>query len=201
MNNAIRAQQAAAAGMAGALLWLLSVLMQTLFGLETGASTGPLYLAHQAVAFLAMGLIGYGYLGIAWGGGVVNRFGRVSTALVGLGYGLVIAGGILALILGNGADSPLFLLFPLGGLLTALGVLFSGIAVARAGSWRGWQRWVPLLYAAFLWLAVEIPLVAGLTDGPGMWGELGMGVGLFLVALGTSTAAGAKTVAARPAGQ
>jgi hypothetical protein len=181
------------AGMAGAAMWILSIIVQNALGLEPPDGEGPLFIANQLLAFAAMAAIAFGFLGIYWGGGVTGRFGNISTGMVALGYALIITGGIFVLFLGKN-ESPIFILFPIGGLLMDLGVLLTGIGVARAGNWNGWQRWMPLVYAAFLWLAIEVPFIAGVTpDGPGMVPEMLQGIGLFLVALATYTAATQET--------
>jgi hypothetical protein len=53
---------------------------------------------------------------------------------------------------------------------------------------------MPLGYAAFLWLAIEIPFIAGVyPDGPGMVPEIFQGIGLLLLALATTTASAQET--------
>lgn len=117
-----------------------------------------------------------------------TRFGSISVWMFVVGYALIIVAGLLALLLRTD-DSPIFLLFPIGGLLMDLGALFTGIAVARAGNWSGWQRFMPLIYALYLWIAIEIPSIAELyADEPGLVPELGQALGLFLVALAVYSA-------------
>jgi hypothetical protein len=193
MTNSTLAHKAALAGMAGAVIWILGIIVEYAFGLQPSGAEGLLFVANQLMFYVAMAAIAFGYLGIYWGSGVGSRFGRISTGMVALGYLLLIIASIFGLFMDEG-DSPLFILFPIGGMMMALGVLLTGIAAARAANWTGWQRWMPLIYAAFLWLAVQVPLIAGVTpDGPGMVQELVMGVGLFLVALATYTASTQET--------
>jgi hypothetical protein len=184
------------AGMAGAVLWVLMIGVEYAFGLQPPDGEGPLFIANQLLFFVAMVAIAFSYLGIYWGGGAVTRFGKISTGMVALGYLLLVVGGIFVLFLGED-ESPIFIIFPIGGTMMSWGVLLTGIAVARAGSWKGWQRWMPLAYAAFYWLGIEIPFIAGIyPDGPGMVPEIFMGIGLFLVALATYTAAAEDTAVA-----
>lgn len=193
MKDTTLSRKASMAGMAGAALWILSIILQNAFGLHPPDSEGPLYIANQLLAFVAMAAIAFGFLGILWGGGVSGRFGKISTGMVAMGYALIVIAGIFMLFLGEN-ESPIFILFPIGGTLMDLGVLLTGIGVARAAAWSGWQRWMPLIYAAFLWLVIELPFIAGLTpDGPSMVQELFMGIGLFLVALATYTASTQET--------
>lgn len=193
MNNSSLARKAGMTGMIGAAVWVLGVVFQNALGLQSVDSQGPMFVAQQILAFVAMAAIAFGYLGILWGGGVKGRFGKISTGMVALGYLLLIVGGIFVLFLGEN-ESPIFILFPIGGTLMSLGVLLTGIAAARSGGWSGWQRWMPLVYAVFYWLAIEIPFIAGIyPDGPGMVPEIFMGIGLFLVALATYTAVAEDT--------
>ena len=196
MTNIALARKAGMAGMAGAVLWVLMIGVEYAFGLQPPNSEGPLFIANQLLFFVAMAAIAFGYLGIFWGGGARGRFGKISTGMVALGYLLLVVAGIFVLFLGED-ESPIFILFPIGGAMMSLGVLLTGINVARAGTWSGWQRWMPLVYAAFLWLGIEIPFIAGIyPDGPGMVPEIFQGVGLFLVALATYTATAEEPVAA-----
>ena len=67
-----------------------------------------------------------------------------------------------------------------------LGALFTGFLVAKEGNWQGWTRYMPLIYAAYLWLGIEIPFILGAfpEGGPGpVPTELIQDVGLFLVGL------------------
>ncbi|MGM9511612.1 hypothetical protein ACS5NO_28000 [Larkinella sp. GY13] len=47
----------------------------------------------------------------------------------------------------------------LGAILNAIGMVLVGIAVWRAGRWRGWQRWMPLLTGLYP-LVVMFPVLA-----------------------------------------
>jgi hypothetical protein len=193
MNNLNLARRAGIAGMVGAVLWVLMIGVEYAFGLQPPDTEGPLFIANQLLFFVAMAAIAFGYLGIFWGGGARDRFGKISTGMVALGYLLLIVAGIFVLFMGED-ESPIFILFPIGGTMMGLGVLLTGINVARAGTWSGWQRWMPLVYAAFYWLGIEIPFIAGVyPDGPGMVPEIVQGVGLFLVALATYTATAVET--------
>ncbi len=45
--------------------------------------------------------------------------------------------------------SPAVVLLPAGAGLGALGMIATGVAVARARRWRGWHRWTPLLVGVY----------------------------------------------------
>ena len=200
IKSVTKARKAGIIGMVGAVLWVAATLAEYAFGLQPPANEGAFFITNQILAFVAMAGIAVGYLGIYWGGGVDGRFGKVSVGMVVLGYGLIITAGIFVLLLKED-ESPIFILFPIGGTLMSWGVLLTGIAAARAQLWQGWQRWMPLIYAGFLWLAIEIPFIAGVyPDGPGMVPEILQGIGLLLVALAVFTASGEETAVSLNAG-
>lgn len=172
-------------GLAGGILWLLTLIAEYSLGLQPPAGEGPLYVINQLLAFLALIGIALGYLGIRAAGGVKGKMGGAGVWMAAIGYFLIVLAGIFALILRTD-DSPIFLLFPLGGLLMDLGVLLTGIAVVRTAEWSGWRRFMPLLYAAYFWLAIEIPfMLEAFPDGPGFVLETPQALGLIGVGLAT----------------
>ena len=108
-------------GVAGALLWILTLVLEYGLGLQPPAGEGPLYVLNQILALTALVGIALGYQGIKAYGGVTTRFGRISVSLFTVGYFLIVIAGVFALILRSHDDSPIFILFPLGGLLMDLG--------------------------------------------------------------------------------
>lgn len=196
MHQPSRARIAGIAGMAGGLIWILSVIMQN--SLDLGPDTSLLRVVQSVLSLASMSGMIVGFLGLIWGGAFRGRFGTLAVLTHVLGYALIVTGGLLALLLGE-ADSPLFLLFPIGGALHGVAAMLLIIAVLAGALWAGWQRWMPLLYGVWYTLAVGVPLVLGVTpDGPGMSVEIGMGAWWFVVALAVYTAQ-AKTAVA-PAG-
>lgn len=178
-------------GMVGALVWIFSVFMQNQYDLF-GPGSGPLYPVHQLLAFVALAGMAIGFGGLVWGGAVVNRFGKTAVSLYAIGWGLIILAGLVGLILQTD-DSPIFILYPIGGLLTDVGGLLIGIAVIVARQWSGWQRFMPLLSFLTIFFGVNLPSTLGATDGPGMVGELIMGACWFGVALAVFTKSQAET--------
>lgn len=186
-NN--RAQLAGMAGMAGAVLLLIAGIWQVSLGLPDLGGSGPLYLAKEILALLGLAGIAIGILGISWGGGVRGRFGQIGVWLFALGYVLIMLGGIIALF-SSTDDNPIFLLFPVGALMMDVGALLTGITVIKDHRWSGWQRFMPFIYAVYLWLVIEIPFVMGFydDDGPGFTPELFKTICVFFVALAVYTA-------------
>lgn len=64
------------------------------------------------------------------------------------------------------------MLLGLSALVQGLGLLLAGIAVLRAGSWRGWQRFTPLLCGLYTFL-VLIPALALSPEGYNAWALAG----------------------------
>ena len=172
-------------GLVGGFLWLVTLIAEYSLNLQPPMGDGPLYVINQLLVFFAFAGIGLGYLGIRFVGGAKGKLGGIGVWLAMVGYFLIVLAGIVALVL-RSDDSPIFLLFPLGGLLMDVGVLLTGIAVIRTAHWRSWRRFMPLLYAAYLWLAIEIPfLLDAYPDGPGFALEVVQALGLIGVGLAT----------------
>ncbi|MFT5194068.1 MAG: hypothetical protein ACI85U_001074 [Candidatus Promineifilaceae bacterium] len=188
MINQAQARTAGIVGMIGAVLWAIVNILEVRFELFPPNGSGPLYVTNQIMALIALAAIAYGYLGILWGNGVAGRFGKTAVWLFVIGNGLIIVGSLMALLV-RSDDSLIFLVFPIGGLLMDLGALGTGIAVVRDKQWGGWQRWMPLLYATYLWLAIEIPFIMGAfgEGGPVGMVEIIQDIGLFLVGLAVFT--------------
>ena len=197
MENYSRAKKAGIIGMGGAVLWAIVNVLEVSFDLFPPNGSGPLYNANQIMALMALAAIAFGYLGIIWGGGVNGRLGKTGVWLFVVGNGLIIVGGLMALIT-HADDSPIFLVFPIGALLMNIGAIVTGIAVVRDKRWHAWQRWMPLAYAVLLMLVIEIPFLMGVYGDMGPTGlpEVVQDAGLFFVALAVYTAATEETAVA-----
>jgi hypothetical protein len=179
------ARKAGVIGMAGAILWMISVIMQNRLGLFTPDGSA-LWVAHELMAMTAIVGMVIGYLGLIWGGAVQSRFGKIAVYLYAFGYGLIVIAGLAGVLLQT-PDTPISILFPIGGALWDLGALLTGIAVITAKRWTGWQRFMPLVSFLVIFIAVTLPLIVGATDGPGVIGELIMGACWLGVALAVYT--------------
>jgi hypothetical protein len=164
---------------------MVSVIMQKSLGLSSPDGSAR-WVAHELMAMTAIVGMVIGFLGLIWGGAVQSRFGRMAVYLYAFGYGLIVIAGLAGVLL-QAQDTPISILFPIGGALWDLGALLTGIAVITAKRWTGWQRFMPLVNFLVIFLAVNLPLIVGATDGPGMIGELIMGACWFGVALAVYT--------------
>lgn len=185
MQNPSLARKAGVVGMVAASLWIVSVIMQNSLDLFNPDGS-PLWIAHQMLAIAALAGMVVGFLGLIWGGAVQSRLGKAGVYLYAIGYGLIIVAGLAGLLL-QGQDSPVFMLYPLGGILYDLGALLAGIAAMTAKRWARWQRFMPLVSFLVIFFGVNLPNFLGVTDGPGMIGELIMGACWFGVALAVYT--------------
>ncbi|HEX8997827.1 MAG TPA: hypothetical protein VF812_17495 [Ktedonobacterales bacterium] len=168
---------------AGAL-WAVAILIEYHFGLKPPGQ-GALYYFDQSMFFIAQ--IGYvtGIFGLIWAGAAGSGwFGRLSLGLFASGWIVLVVAEPLAWITRNN-NLPLF---PLGGLMAALGGLLSGIAVVAAHRWRGWQRYSVLIYATYYVCALLLPLFL-VHQGPtlvteSLWGLAWLPTGAALVSQG-----------------
>jgi hypothetical protein len=190
MQNTSLARKAGMIGMAAAILWMASVIMQNSFELFTPDGSA-LWIVHELMAMTAIAGMIIGYLGLIWGGAVKSRFGKIAVYLYAFGWGLIVIAGLAGALLQT-QDTPISILFPIAGALYDLGALLIGIAVITEKRWTGWQRFMPLVSFLVIFLAVTLPVVTGVTDGPGMIGELLMGACWFGVALAVYTAQARK---------
>jgi hypothetical protein len=160
------AQAAGLVGMAGPLFWLVSVFMQASLGITKPAG-GVLFEVHELFAFLGLLGAAIGFLGLLWAGAFRGRLGTIAVTVTVLGFAFILVAGGIQSVLQDEAN-PIFLLFPLGGLLQALGAILLVIAAIAGSRWNGWQRWMPLVYGLFYIFGVLLPSLVGVTqDGPG----------------------------------
>lgn len=188
MQNPSLARRAGMIGIIGAILWMIAVIMQYSFNLSE-PNESVLSTVIELIFLISLAGVAVGFLGLIPGGAVVNTFGKTTVILYAVSRGFIIFGGLAGLFL-QGQESPIGLVFPIGGVLGDISALLIGIAVITARRWAGWQRWMPLAHFLVLFFAVSLPLGLGLTpDGPGLPGELVMGVMLLGVALAVFTSA------------
>lgn len=199
MQNPSLARKAGIVGMAGAGLWAIVNVLEVSFSLFPPNGSGLLYVINQILALVALGAIAWGILGIIWGGGVSGRFGKIAVWIFSMGHILIVVGGLMALVV-RADDTPVFIVFPIGALMMDAGALLTGIAVIRDKRWDGWQQFMPLIYAIYLWLAIEIPFMTGAYGDGGPVGlvEVIQDMGLFLIALAVYTTQSSQLVAQNP---
>jgi len=170
----VSSERAALAWIAGGLGWIVTLQV----GLRATEGTGGFY-ATEVALLPVHGLVLAGIIGLwrsdatgdaPWGrrGLGLAAFGRV--AFIGLEIGSIIQGS---------DDLP----FPIAVVLTGVGMLVAGAAIARAGRWRGWTRWTPLAMGAYPFLVI-VPVFAATGERPA--DALVAGWGLAIVAVGVA---------------
>jgi len=93
-------------------------------------------------------------------------------------------------------------LLPIGALVTAVGMIFFGAAVARRRGWLGWRRFAPLTMGVYPFLGM-FPVVAA-TGEPssvaiGAWAVTFVVIGMAAIREGRSTGARSARISPAPA--
>ena len=76
--------------------------------------------------------------------------------------------------------------------LSAIGFLMAGVATVRAGSWRGWRRFVPLVTGLWLVAMVGLATTKALAAGVGIYGLCILVLGVALLTAPTPSAAASR---------
>ena len=181
MESSHRIRTAGMSCIAGAVVWIIALVVEYSFGLKP-PGTGTLFYLNQAMFLVAMGGFVMGIVGLIWGDG---WFGKLALGLFAAGWIVLIVAGIVAAINGN-YDLPLF---PIGGLVSTVGGLLAGIALAVARRWHGWQRWSVLLYALYYLAALMLPLIIA-NQAPTLITESFWGLAWMVIGLAVYTSNG-----------
>jgi len=170
-----------AAWMAGGALWLAA-------GIAGAGHHGWRFDAVEALWIAADLLLLAGLLGL-------RRIRPYRTSRAGdIGAGIAIAGRVIFLaaelvsVVQRNDENALL---PLGALLSAVGMLVLGIAIARAGRWQGAPRFGPLVMGIYPFL-VMFPLLVASGGDPPIAAITGWGVAAIIV--GVAVLARAATV-------
>lgn len=181
-------------------LWCL---IGALVGMGVGVKEGlaptvwgtTMFVVMQVIVLIANALVFVGVIGLGRSGAA----GESWLAKSGLGLALFASALFLPLelyIITNLETGGMLL--GVSALLQGLGLLLAGIAVVRAGYWRGWQRWMPLLCGLYTFV-VLIPALALSPEGYNAWALVGWQVpfallGLALYQQGAASAIGQTAV-------
>jgi hypothetical protein len=189
-HEVLRASTAGVIGVVGGLLWLGALLAEYRFDLFTPRLDAP-HVADQLAFVLAMICYVVALLGLRSSDAAGHsRFARTIVAIWAAGWVLVAIGAVTSLIAPT--FKPAEVLPAVGGLLTCISGLVTGILIARAGVWQGWLRWVPLVIALYVLLVLFAPLIAGAE--PSLPTEAGWAIGYAVLgaALWRATRAGSN---------
>lgn len=195
MNSEIkRVQQAGTLYTLGGAIWFLTIVGSQLVGFPWSEPHTAAFSIAETIFILVQTLLLIGFFGIWWSNGVGrSRFGKLAFGLATLGHLLFVLVEVHSLILGELSPA-----FPLAPLSSAVGILLTGIAVLRAGTWQGWARWLPLITGIYPFIFM-FPFVAAtgetLDVAIGFWGLVRLILGLAIRAQASAPAFVAGEVA------
>ncbi len=179
MNHSRQIRLTGTAYAVGGIMWfLVAFTSATLYGGDAPSSSAA-FIPIEAVWVITQALLLYGFMGVLWSGGVGNsRWGMAAFGLALLGHGLFLVAEIHSLLTRTVSD-----LLALAALVSAFGLLLTGVAALRAKRFEGWTRWMPLLTGLYPFL-VMFPFIF-IADEPnlyaiGGWGILRLLLGLAL---------------------
>jgi hypothetical protein len=143
----------------------------------------------EAVFVLIQLLLLVGFFGVLWSDGVGRSiFGKIAFGIGAIGHLLFLAGEAHSLVLGTLSEE----LIALGALVSAVGMLLTGIVTLAAKRWQGWTRWMPLVAGLYPWLVMfPILILADQTSSVAI-----VGWGLARLALGAAIYAQAQAMTA-----
>jgi hypothetical protein len=176
-RDILRPTVAGAVGVVGGLLWLGALLAEYRFNLFL-PGPGTAYIVDQLVFIAAMFCYITALLGLRQSGAAGRgRGAKTVVAIWAAGWILVALGAITSIVAPD--FKPAAVLPAVGGLLTCIFGLITGVLVARRDEWRGWPRWVPLAISSYVLLVLFLPLFLGAE--PSLLTEAGWALGYVLL--------------------
>lgn len=149
-----------------------------MWGFEPPPGSTAFY-AIEVCLIITQLLLLYGFFGVLWSDGVGrSTFGKIAFGIGVLGHLLFVAAETHSLISGTTSE-----LLALGALVSAIGLVLTGIAVLVAKRWQGWTRWMPLLTGLYPWLAMfPFLFVSNEPNGYAIagWGLVRLALGLAI---------------------
>ena len=166
---------AIAAWIVGGIAWVGTGLV----GLGATDGTGGFYATETAWLVVHL-LILLGLVGLVRSGAVGDlAWGNAGFAVAIVGRLVFVVAELAAILVGN---DDLFL-FPVAAVLSGVGMIVGGVAVARAGRWKGAPRFAPLAMGAYPFVAM-FPVLAVTGERPdtmlACWGVTMLAVGLAM---------------------
>lgn len=163
----------------GGALWFIWIVGATVLGIPFDHSQSAAFFMSEALFVVVQTLLLAGFFGVWWSGGVgQGRFGKIAFGLGALGHLIFVLVEAHSLLLGELSPA-----FPLAPVVSAVGILLTGVAVLRAKRWQGWLRWAPFATGLYPWLFM-FPFLF-ITGEPssyaiGLWGLVRLGLGLAI---------------------
>jgi hypothetical protein len=180
--------------MVGGTAWVATGLV----GLRATDGTGGFYAAETAWLVVHL-LILLGLVGLVRSDAVGDRaWGRTGFVVAIVGRIIFWLAELVAIVVGDG---DLFL-FPVAAVLTGVGMIVGGLAVVRAGRWKGASRFAPLAMGVYPFVAM-FPVLAATGERPdtllSCWGLTMLAVGLAMSRATASTMPGPFRMVSEPA--
>ncbi len=161
MDTNNRAHLVGAAGIIGAALWAVGLLLQDSLSLTKPGN--PLYAADQIVFILAQTAWIICILGLIWAGAMgEGRLARSAAVVMAAGMALWPIGSLLALV-----GVPADFLIPVAVLIFTAGAILTTVAILVVGRWHGWQRFTPLLQVLYYVGVISFAMATGGSGGHG----------------------------------
>jgi hypothetical protein len=149
MEHSHRIRTAGTSCVTGVVLWMIAFLTEYGLGLRS-ADTRTLFYLNQALFFVAAACWVVAIIGLIWARAAGDGwFGKFALGLFTFGWSVLTVSIPIGAITEYGN-----ILAPIGGLISGLGALLAGIAIATARRWHGWQRWAVLFYALYYWFGM-----------------------------------------------
>jgi hypothetical protein len=156
-----RVRLAGAAGITGAVLWAVGLLLQDSTSLTNPGS--PLYSVGQVIFIIAQAAWVVCIVGLIWAGAGGNgRLARSAPVVMAAGMALWPIAGLLSL-----AGVQLAFLMPAVILIFTAGSLLTAVAVLVVRRWHGWQRFTPLLQVLYYLVVISFSMAVGGSGGQG----------------------------------
>lgn len=149
---------------------------------------GAMSVAMSVCWALAQVLFVLSLVGFARSGAIgAGRGGRLGSSLVIVGGVVFVAAQVVSACLPDArTDEPAagvaVMLFAVGSLLTALGFVLAGVAVARTRRWTSWRRLTPLAIGAAMVCLVPLQFTPLLAVGVTLYAGTILGFGVALLA-------------------
>lgn len=163
-----------------------------LLGLSAAGGTGGFY-ATEVSWLVVHALVFVGLVGLLRSGVTGElRWGRAALLLAAVARVLFFCFEVASIV--KGTDE--LAVFPIAVVGSGLGLLVGGVAIIRAGRWRGWGRYTPAAVGAYPFLAI-VPVFVATGDRPP--DALVAGWGLTLLLLGIALVVRRESSPARTA--
>ncbi|MEU8078924.1 hypothetical protein AB0B31_26225 [Catellatospora citrea] len=165
---------------AGSVLWLADWAFQHLVTASADTGSTSWYIGQILAVVAALGTAGLAGGLFQAGAGGPGRFARICLAIWAFAWLLITVAAVIGITTVQESNP----VYPIGGLLSTVAGIASGIVVARARVLAGWRRWAPLAFA--LWYGLVLGAVMATAEHS--WLASAAELGTYLLMLLASVA-------------